>query len=306
LKQENPESNCNSNPGSNDIDSDSQVQVHCRFRNVALAAASGYGLDVLVPLVESFQRFTTPCDDMVLFSNDVPKNFKVQRPGNLILAPLDPKVRVHEGRFGSILSWMKENGHKYRYAITLDSRDSFFQANPFEPLFGQKGLFSVAEKFELAAETRWNQGWIRNCFGQEKLDELLREQPNVHVVCVGLVMGDSAAFTDYVEILSSFLSNNSCTGTDFKDQGVHEYFVLKGLKEMYPSFKHQNHILDPETSRYSHDFKPQVLVDNLGRYCNAKMEPYAIIHQLDRNAEMWRKHLSLYPVESNPGLKDSK
>lgn len=284
-------------------------QIQCLYRNVAIFVAIGYDASILVPLIGSYQRYTSECDDIVIITGDAPlPTIRVQRPSNVLFQPASAfpvpdylkDAPVVDVRFFHIAEWLQAHvDGAYRYVFIGDARDIFFQDDPFMSLTHQ-GLYSVREIFEFASERVYNVPWVRSCFGEEGVQRMIAA--NAPVVCAGMIMGGVKAVLDYHRV---FLAHRR-TRTGCNDQGLHEYLMTVGLRD--EGFPHNVTVFDLWTSRYAHQLvknpsspPAEMFQDGMGRLLNKNKEPYAVLHQFDRSGAIWDLFQRQYPVVTPDG-----
>lgn len=105
-------------------------------KNLIIGAFTGYNYAQLKPWVESIDESGFVGDKVVIvFETDqetvdklVSKNF------NVILANPDSlkQIPIHVARFFFIYDYLRENWEKYKFVITTDMKDVYFQKNPVE------------------------------------------------------------------------------------------------------------------------------------------------------------------------------
>ncbi len=72
----------------------------------------------------------------------------------------------------------------------IDVRDSYFQADPFDPIMDpNEKAFVVFHGVEtiLISQCGWNGGWVKDCFGSKVLEDV----GNNHIICSGVSVGVS-------------------------------------------------------------------------------------------------------------------
>jgi hypothetical protein len=284
--------------------------LSCVQRNAAVGFAVGFGPAVLQPLIASFQRYATPCDDLVLFVDDTAPDVAIDRTkGNVLLLPRAPfvaKIKLNVGdapatqRIGVIAVWVEENWKRYKYVMQVDTRDLLFFANPFAALYRNNvtGLFSVSETMAFKKEF-WNQMWTDNYAGADIknfVNGVAMHGRDLRVICSGLYGGNSLALLDY---LGAFAKGADVASAAAKkilgiDQGIHIYLQVAGLA--LAGYPHRILLLDEAVGPMRHWYARDAVAvrDHLGKFVNCHKKVYSVLHQLDRYGFWWNEALSAY------------
>jgi hypothetical protein len=206
--------------------------------------------------------------------------------------------------------------HWYQSVLTVDVRDTTFQFDPF-PLIPMNNnsspLLVFGENQEMKIrDCGWNSAWIRDCFGDQKLNSV----GDHFIVCSGISMGSLSVMKRYMEIMNNILlglqplaTSDTGTGKDPPsdpstrfpscerngvDQGIHNYLVYSGLFPL------------PITIHYPDSFPVINLQSSLELYLPSTRDPstidmippqkgqFAIVHQYDRNNELQLKLAEKY------------
>lgn len=122
---------------------------------------------------------------------------------------------------------MLQNYDKDRWILVIDSRDTYFQSNPFEHVpratdpSKQSGvLYFFGENAEATrlGKSKMNAKWITNAYG-DKTSKALSDKPTV---CSGATMGEQVALVSYVSAMVAE-SDETLTVLMGADQGFHNY-----------------------------------------------------------------------------------
>ena len=130
---------------------------------------------------------------------------------------------------------------KYSKVLLIDVRDSYFQSDPFKMIpVGVENAFYVFKGVESVsiANCGWNGGWVRDCFGEE----ILQEMGNNNIICSGVSIGTMDAVYGYLKSMEDILFNSKKSQLSIQskfpicerngvDQGVHNVLVYKNIIE---------------------------------------------------------------------------
>lgn len=137
-------------------------------------------------------------------------------------------------RYEMYETWLRQYSAE-SYILDLDTRDTFFQADPFLPLAARrserdhdKDLYVFEEDgLKTTGTCKWNKGWLR-CFEAAKWHT--PETWTQPVRCSGSTLGSRDAMLKYVDAMLSASDEWLCHRTKGipSDQGYHNYLILSG------------------------------------------------------------------------------
>lgn len=110
--------------------------------------------------------------------------------------------------------------------LIIDSRDSYFQLNPFDHIPTPTGqissstlyLFEENRECTSISKSNYNRRWISHAYGQEALSQIKDEA----VICSGSTMGDQPAIESYLRAMVMQYDDTECKMVGC-DQGFHNY-----------------------------------------------------------------------------------
>ena len=287
---------------------DVKVQEHSAAVNFVLAFAAGYNESQIKALVLTFQKWN-PFARLIIFTDSVTllaSGMPCPNPASLHLVdissvdigqniPGDPVIR----RFAVYKAWLANEGYsKFGFlpgkCFHVDARDTFFQGDVFEPM-AYDGLYIFEESVSLRNEPHYNQPWIKDCYGNDVLQQMLVS--DVFVLNAGIVGASNITyFTSFLDSMVEVLSTKHCN-----DQGVFNYLAHLVLPQ-----RMQVHFMGMTTDSWvAHaltSYNPSnlaahpnthlapmegVTIDALGRIVGPHGILYAIVHQADRFSRIW-------------------
>ena len=137
-------------------------------------------------------------------------------------------------RYEMYETWLRQYSAE-SYILDLDTRDTFFQADPFLPLAARRSAADHAKDLYVFEEDglkttgtcKWNKGWLR-CFEAAKWHT--PETWTQPVRCSGSTLGSRDAMLKYVDAMLSASDEWLCHRTKGipSDQGYHNYLILSG------------------------------------------------------------------------------
>lgn len=202
----------------------------------------------------------------------------------------------------------------YGMVLFCDSRDMYFQADPFlrltqsDDFGGGKGFYAFYESHDSIGGSEWNWKWVYDCFG-----EGLRKVEREVVVCCGTSMGSWDDAFIYEEMMGGFLLflafaatpsshtdtllslpitagiilNKSSCERNGSDQGVHNYIVHGGDLEAKVSALYK--VPNEEGVIMNAGIMRAVERDPSGRILTLSGKVAASVHQYDRFPDLARQ-----------------
>lgn len=163
--------------------------------------------------------------------------------------------------------------------LLTDSRDVFFQSDPFRALDPSKGLspslLFAAEPKSIAA-CSINQAWIQQFFGADTLQDILTNP----VLCVGTMLGAAGAMQTFLEqftlLIRQVIERHGSIAWGL-DQAALNVLIHRGLYEQ--PYALRSNAEGPFATLYHQE---QLLLDRRGRILTQNQQPVAIVHQYDR------------------------
>lgn len=277
-------------------------------RNLIIGAATGYNYNQLKPWVESIDEVCGDDVDRVLIVGNISQETRVKlvaKDFQLIDMPNIPNVPIHVGRFLAIYNYLKDTWQDYKFVVTTDVKDVYFQSNPFVWLEEIIGVGDDSYKLVAGSESM---KYEDEPWGNENL--LQAYGPYVHetfkkneIYNVGTIGGDS----EYVkDLMFNIFFNSINRPIPIVDQAVYNVLLQTQPYKDQTFFAKQcdgwacqsGTTVDP--SKIEH-FRPHlleaeptfvnglVLTGQNGYLCE-EGTPFVIVHQYDRVPE-WKKHV---------------
>jgi hypothetical protein len=285
-----------------------KVQERSGTVNLVLAFAAGYNQSQIKALVLTFQKWN-PLARLIIFTDSVTllaSGMPCPNPASLHFVdissvdigqniPSNPVIR----RFAVYKAWLTNEGYsKFGFlpgkCFHVDARDTFFQGDVFEPM-AYDGLYIFEESVSLRNEPHYNQPWIKECYGNDILQQMLVS--DFFVLNAGIVGASNVTyFVSFLDSMVDVLSTKHCN-----DQGLFNYLAHFVLPQRMPvhvmgmttdswvahaltSYNPSNPAAHPNTHLAPME---GVTIDALGRIVGPHGILYAIVHQADRFSRMW-------------------
>lgn len=257
------------------------------MKNLLLGAALNYGVEQIKNFVLSFRKYNT-VDDIILLvtpgsmTDEVTAFFAEHKIKASVFNPLKTinpcNTRIIKYRSVIEESWM------YDTILISDVRDVVFQSNPFIGIHSDNFLYCFEEDSGATIGTeQFNSFWIRNIYGQERLDEIA-DRP---IICAGTIMGSRHRLLDLLTIMIEDLEAMS---VDVMKHGMDQGILNNICYSPYAS-------IIPITTKKNGDIVATLGVTVDGKLSKDKMtiengvvminglKP-AVLHQYDRSEEL--------------------
>lgn len=190
------------------------------MKDLLLGAAANYTAAMMRNLIRSFRAFNKDADIVLL----------VDAAARSSMAPEFPDVQFvdfnhrsygtnapHNARFFAKHEFLMRNPY-YRNVLLPDTRDTVFQADPFEN-FPEDALYCVQEDTHVTiGEEPYTSGWVRQIYGESRLAEVSARP----VVCAGTIIGSASRIVALIQAMCVEMrsANPQLFQNMYMDQGV--------------------------------------------------------------------------------------
>ena len=262
--------------------------------------AEGYPPEVIFRVSSSFHSVTGAPALLVLFSDidsatrshleakftrlrvvniEYPGTFVEDRISHVSQEFTNPAFQ----RYLAIHAWLTVHSKEFRHVIMSDIRDVAFFGDPFRQLKSDTtpGVQVFTELLRYKDDAKWNQKWLRNCYGQSFVDEILQE----YITCCGVIAGTSESLLEYLDLFVEELNHKKGCDKTGLDTAIHVWIIHRRLNN--------TKIIDSEMSLIRH--APNLTgtrLNSRGEPVNLLGEPYALVHQADRLPSLWQRYCS--------------
>lgn len=274
-------------------------------KNLIIGGASGYTYNQLKPWVESINEVCGDDVDKVLVVANISQETRealVQKDFLLVDMPNMPGVPIHVGRFIAIYDYLKDEWQNYRYVVTTDVKDVYFQSNPFHwlhtHLVGDYHLVAGSESMKYKDEPWGNENLLQT-YGQYVYDQFKHN-------CIYNV-GTIGGHAEYVkDLVFNIFTNAINRPIPIVDQAVYNVLLNTQPYKKSTFFADQmdgwacqaGTTVDPSKIEMFKPFlleKEPIFEDGIVKTgqespFSDKGTPFVIVHQYDRVPE-WKKHV---------------
>jgi hypothetical protein len=276
-------------------------------KDLIIGGFTNYNYNQLKPWVESIDECGFKGDKVMVVGNssDETKEQLLKRNFRLVQMPNDTNIPIHVLRFLFIYEYLKIHWQEYRYVVTTDVKDVYFQKNPFEWLekkFDKDilsyGIVCGSECLKYKDEP-WGNDNLMQTYGPYVYDEYKDKV----IYNVGVLGGRSEYIKDLV---FHIFTNGVNRPIPIVDQAVFNVLIGKQpfkdityLAQMSDAWACQaGTVADPskiEQFRPNLTEKEPTFKD--GKVYNADGEEFYIVHQYDRVPEWKESVMKKYSLE---------
>jgi|TARA_B110000211_G_scaffold52897_1_gene58414 hypothetical protein len=251
------------------------------MKNLVLTAAFGLDISQVELFVKSLRKYYKDEIYFLIGPEDIGLKEKLKIYNcNFFIAKANKK-EISTKRFNFFVEFLKKN--KFKNVFCCDSRDVYFQANPFD--FSYKGEINFFLEDKKIKDCPINSKWIIRAYGEKVLNDIGEET----ILCAGTVMGTQQKVIEYLSLvvkqistvkykkrlkyLLTFRPDKEGRGVD---QGHANYLVRKNFIE---NCSFSSNGKGPVATVF---YLKNILFDKNMRLLNILQEPYAVVHQYDK------------------------
>jgi len=281
-------------------------------RNLIIGAATGYNYNQLKPWVESIDEVCGDDVDRVLIVGNISQETRVKlvaKDFQLIDMPDMPGVPIHVGRFLAIYNYLKDTWQDYKFVVTTDVKDVYFQKNPFDWLEEKIGFDYDSYRLVAGSESMryedepWGNENLMQAYGAY-VHEAFKQNEIYNVGTIG-------GHVEYVkDLMFNIFFNSVNRPIPIVDQAVYNVLLKTQPYKGVTYFATQSDgwacqagtTADPSKMN---QFRPHLLEaeptfenglvltgqdSDSPLVLSPKGTPFVIVHQYDRVPE-WKKHV---------------
>jgi hypothetical protein len=260
-------------------------------KNLILSAAVGYNFEQVEFFVKSLRKHYEGDVCFIISEKDLELDVRLQDYNCDIIKTKIHKKKIQFKRYEIFSKYL--NNKNYNNILLCDSRDIYFQGNPFE--FNYNGPINFfLEDFKIK-NCPYNSNWIIKTYGKKEFDQI----SNKTILCSGTVLGESEKIKEYLKLITKYISN-------FRYQKKLKYFLTfrtdpeeRGCDQGHANYLvHTSKIND--INFYSNGKGPIATVfylnelnfDNKSRLINELGNPYLLVHQYDKRWDKFEEHVN--------------
>jgi hypothetical protein len=276
-------------------------------KDLIIGAFKNYNFEQLKPWIHSINECGFKGDKVLIAIDASPETItKITQAGfTAVPAQSISGAMFHMERFIHIYDYLKNRVDEYRFVITTDIRDVVFQSDPMEYLEyhindqNQFNLIAVSECIKIKDE-HWNRDNIIKSFGPYFYDGV----KDYEVLNVGTLAGRSHYICDLCAALYQLSLNRADWVADQAAYNIlmdwvpyREHTMISGLDDGFCCNLHVTHKPDEKEKFAPFITETPPIFDGIKVYAAKTGQPYAIVHQYDREPTMKKFFEDKYGVE---------
>ena len=262
-------------------------------KNLILSAAVGLNFEQIRFFIESLRKYYLEDLCLIIDKNDADLERKLKDYNCNLIKTSISKKQIQYKRYEIFLKYIEKKS--FDKILLCDSRDIYFQANPFNYNYDGKINFFL-EDYKIK-DCPHNSNWIIKTYGNDEYNSISEKT----ILCSGTVLGNSKNIKEYLDLLSKnilkfkfkkkfkyFITMRSDPEERGCDQGHANYIVHKSLINNVNFYS--NHSGPFATIFYL----KKITFDEKSRLINTKGEPYVLVHQYDKKWEVFSNHINRF------------
>jgi len=164
-------------------------------KNLVLTAAFGFGIQQLELFIKSLRKYYNDDVCFVIGPNDLLIKKELKKYNCICIEKNIDKKDIQLKRYEVFLEFLKDKN--YDNILCCDSRDIYFQSNPFN--FQYKSSINFFLEDEQIKNCTYNSNWIIKTYGQTALNEI----SNKIILCSGTVLGSTEKIKEYLNLMKN-------------------------------------------------------------------------------------------------------
>ncbi len=259
--------------------------------NLILAAAVGYKFQQIELFIKTLRQYYYENICIVIGEKDENLAEELKKYNCEILKTKINKKKIQFKRYKIFLDYLSKKS--FKNILLCDSRDIFFQKNPFDYKYGKLNFFLEDHKIK---DCPYNSNWIIKTYGHKNFFEIAEKT----ILCSGTVLGDQNKIMEYLELLNiqigkfpyrkrlkyllTFRVDPEGRGCD---QGHANYIVHKSLIK---DITFHSNLDGPFATVF---YLNEINFDNNLKLLNRTGKTYLLVHQYDKR---WKEFYNAIEV----------
>ena len=259
-------------------------------KNLVIAAAVGFKVEQLTLFIKSLRKYYNDDICFVIGQNDHDVEKELKKYQTIIIKTKIYKKAIQFKRYEIFLEFLKNQN--YNNILCCDSRDIYFQSNPFN--FNYKGEINFFLEDKKIKDCPYNSNWIIKTYGKEIFDDI----GDKTILCSGTVLGSYKKMKEYLNLIK-----NNIAKFKYKkklkylltlridpegrgcDQGHANYLVHKDLIKNIHCYSNSD---GPFATVF---YLKKITFDKNSRLLNNSGNPYLLVHQYDKRWQEFSKQV---------------
>ncbi len=257
--------------------------------NLVLTAAVGYNFEQIELFIKSLRKYYSGSIYIIIDKSNTSIEKQVKEYNCNVIKTSVNKKDIQFKRYEIYSTFL--NKGQYNKIFLCDSRDLYFQSNPFELNFN-KPLNFFLEDFKIK-DCPFNSNWIIKTYGEAEYNKISDKT----ILCSGTVLGNQKKILEYVNLM---VKNISQCGYKKKlkyfltfrpdpegrgcDQ-AHANYIAHNKK--ISEFEFYNNFDGPVATVF---YLKKINFDKRSKLINSTGNIYSVVHQYDKRWKEFSKH----------------
>ncbi len=260
-------------------------------KNLVITAAVGLKVDQITLFIKSLRKYYTDDICFVIGQDDHKLENELEKIKAIIIKTEIQKKSIQSKRYEIFLKFLEKKD--YENILCCDSRDIYFQSNPFD--FNYKGEINFFLEDRKIKDCPFNSNWIIKTYGKDIFDSIADKT----ILCSGTVLGSYKKIKEYLNLIKdnvlkfkykrrlkyslTFRIDPEGRGCD---QGHANYIVHKNLIKNI-------HFYPNSSGPFATIFYLKKIIFNKNyELVNSLDEPYTLVHQYDKKWKQFKNSVN--------------
>ena len=258
--------------------------------NLVLSAAVGYNFQQIELFIKSLRKYFSGQVCFIIGHNDSDLEAGLKKYSCNIIKTKINKRKIQFERYEIFLNFLQNRD--FDQILLCDSRDIYFQENPFKYKFNAHINFFL-EDCQIG-KCKFNSNWIIKTYGQSEFEKISKKT----ILCSGTVLGKQNKISEYLNLMKNNINN-------FSYKKRLKYFLTfridpegRGCDQGHANYIVHNKIIK-DVELYSNSKGPFATVfylnkinfDKNSHLINELGNPYILVHQYDKRWDEFSKHV---------------
>ncbi len=263
------------------------------MKNLVLSAACGLEPESIDFFLRSLRKFYSEEVYFLIGKKDLKTKVILEKYNSNFLEINENKYDVQLKRYDYYLNILSKK--KYKNILVCDSRDIYFQSNPFEYKYeGDINFFLEDQKIK---ECTHNSNWLIKAYGNKVFKNLSEKI----ISCSGTTLGTYEGMKNYLTLMIN------CSNK-YKYKKRLKYLLTfrrdkagRGVDQAHANFIAHNKLV--KNSHFYQNFDGPIATvyhlkkltfNNNSELMNSKNEPYTVVHQYDKRWDEFSSHVERF------------
>ncbi|MAW17579.1 MAG: hypothetical protein CMJ01_03350 [Pelagibacteraceae bacterium] len=260
-------------------------------KNLVITAAVGLKVEQLTLFIKSLRKYYQNDVCFVIGEADHELEKELIRNQIFIIKTKISKKAIQFKRYEIFLNFLKNK--KYENILCCDSRDIYFQSDPFN--FNYKGKINFFLEDKKIKDCPFNKNWIIKTYGEKQYEEINEKI----ILCSGTVMGSQSKIIEYFTLIINNISKFKYKrklkySLTFRidpegrgcDQGHANYIVHKKLIKNINLYKNSS---GPFATVF---YLKNIYFNKKNELLNSSNDPYILVHQYDKRWDEFKSNVN--------------